>query len=138
MILTSAQTNPKRFDIQANLDEHYRLIELASENGADLILFPEMSITGYEREKAKELAFNQDDPRLNKLRELSVENKIIVIAGAPILIENNLYIGAFVIKPDNTVSIYTKQFLHLARHSKNLFLLKTSKLQVPENQQVTI
>jgi predicted amidohydrolase len=112
MILASAQTNPKRFNINANLIDHYKLIELAARNGADLVLFPELSITGYEREKAKELAFEQNDSRLIELRKLSVKNNITVIAGAPIKIGNDLYVGAFIIKPDDTISIYTKQFLH--------------------------
>jgi len=112
MILASAQTSPKRYDISANLIDHYSLIELASKHGADLILFPELSITGYEREKAKELIFKKDDSELNELRKLSIKNQIIVIAGAPIQIRKDLYIGAFIIKPDDTVSIYTKQFLH--------------------------
>ena len=112
MILASAQTNPKRFDINANLNDHYKLIELAVENGAELILFPELSITGYEREKAKEMVFKHNDSRLNELRKLSAKKNIIVIIGAPIQINNELYIGAFILKPDNTISIYTKQFLH--------------------------
>lgn len=112
MILASAQTSPKRFDINANLNDHYKLIELAAKNGADIILFPELSITGYEREKAKDQIFEKNDSRLKGLRKLSVKNQIIVIAGAPIQISNDLFIGAFIIKPDNTVSIYTKQFLH--------------------------
>lgn len=72
MILASAQTSPKRFDINANLKDHYRLIELAAKNDADLILFPELSITGYEREKASELKFEKDDLRLVELRKLSM------------------------------------------------------------------
>lgn len=112
MILASAQTNPKRGDIESNLIDHYNLIELASKNQVNLIVFPEMSISGYERENAKDLAFTSTDSRLDKLRQLSTDNKMIVIAGAPILINNDLYIGAFILKPDFSISIYTKQFLH--------------------------
>jgi predicted amidohydrolase len=112
MILASAQTSPKRFDISANLNDHYKLIELASKNGADLILFPELSLTGYERAESKDLIFKKNDSRLNDLKKLSIKYQIIVIAGAPIQIGKDLFIGAFIIRPDNTVSIYTKQFLH--------------------------
>ena len=84
MILAAAQTNPKHDHIKANLNDHCKLIELAAKNGADLIVFPEMSITGYEREKAKNFVFDVLDPRLNTLLKLAVDNKIIVIAGAPI------------------------------------------------------
>ncbi|RPH27706.1 MAG: carbon-nitrogen hydrolase family protein [Bacteroidales bacterium] len=112
MILASAQTKPKQGDIKSNLIDHYNLIDLASKNQADLIVFPEMSITGYEREKAINLAFTETDSRLDKLRQLSADKKIILIVGAPILIGKKLYIGAFILKPDYSISIYTKQFLH--------------------------
>ena len=112
MILAAAQTKPTRGNIDANLLDHYQFIELAVQNGAQLIAFPEMSITGYERENALELAFKKDDSRLNHLKKLAVENKIIIIAGAPVQIESQLFIGEFIISPDNSVAVYTKQFLH--------------------------
>lgn len=112
MILASAQIKPKQGDIVSNLIDHYRMIDLASKNHADLIVFPEMSITGYEREKAKNLAFTETDSRLDRLRQLSVDTKMILIAGAPIQINEKLYIGAFILKPDHSISIYTKQYLH--------------------------
>ena len=112
MILAAAQTKPTRGNIEANLLDHYRLIELAVQNKAQLIVFPELSISGYEREDAQKFAFKKDDSRLNHLRKLAVENNIIIVAGAPIQNENQLYIGEFIISPDNSVSIYTKQFLH--------------------------
>lgn len=112
MILAAAQTKPKRGDIESNLLDHYRLVELAAENGAHLIAFPELSITGYERENAAGLTFTKEDSRINYLKELAVKNNIIIIAGAPIQVETEMFIGEFVISPDNSVSIYTKQFLH--------------------------
>ncbi|MDQ6470919.1 carbon-nitrogen hydrolase family protein [Flavobacterium sp. LHD-80] len=112
MILAAAQTKPTRGNIERNLTDHYNLIELAVENGAQLIAFPEMSITGYERADAQKLAFKKDDSRLDHLRKLASENNITIIAGAPIEIESELFIGEFVIAPDNSVSVYTKQFLH--------------------------
>ncbi|MDW8851941.1 carbon-nitrogen hydrolase family protein [Flavobacterium sp. MMLR14_040] len=112
MILAAAQTKPTRGNIEANLLDHYRLIELAVQNKAQLIVFPELSISGYEREDAQKLAFSKDDSRLNHLRKLAVENNIIIVAGAPIQIGNQLFIGEFVISADNSISIYTKQFLH--------------------------
>ena len=112
MILAAAQTKPKRGNIASNLLNHYQLIELAAQNGAQLIAFPEMSITGYERENAMELAFAEDDYRIDHLKDLATDNNIVIIAGAPILIENQLFIGEFIIAPNDSVSVYTKQFLH--------------------------
>lgn len=112
MILASAQTKPTRGDIDTNLLDHYRLIALAVQKGAQLIAFPEMSITGYERENALELAFKKEDPRLDHLKKLAIDHKIVIIVGAPIQIDSELFIGEFIISPDNSISIYTKQFLH--------------------------
>lgn len=112
MILAAAQTKPNRGDIDANLLDHYRLVKLASANGAQLIVFPELSITGYEREDAARLAFTENDTRLDHLKKLASENNITIIAGAPIRIESNLLLGEFCITPNDFVSIYTKQFLH--------------------------
>lgn len=111
MILASAQTKPVRFNIDSNLLEHYQMIELAAENGADLIAFPEMSISGYERDKARELSFTPDDPRLEGLKKLSAEYDMVIIAGAPVAIGSELFIGSFIIQPE-AVFLYTKHYLH--------------------------
>lgn len=113
MILASAQTKPKRGNINENLLDHCRLIDIAADKGVELIVFPEMSITGYEREMAASLAFTPNDSRLDKLAKLAVDKKIIIIAGTPIRIGLDLFIGGFILKPDGSIAIYTKQFLHL-------------------------
>jgi predicted amidohydrolase len=43
-----AQTYPKLGDVQHNLDRHLELIRQASAQGVDLIVFPELSLTGYQ------------------------------------------------------------------------------------------
>lgn len=112
MILAAAQTNPKDGDVEQNLMDHYDLIIEASDRNVDLIVFPEMSLTGYVREEAQELAFTLADTRLKELRQLSVERNVILIVGAPVFIDYRLFIGSFIIKPDHTISVYTKQYLH--------------------------
>ncbi len=111
MIIAIAQTHPKS-TIKENLTDHYEMIEVAAKHSADMIIFPEMSLTSYVRERARDLSFSIDDIRLKKISELAVEKGVHVIAGAPIKVNNELYIGSFVISPDKTNSIYTKQFLH--------------------------
>jgi predicted amidohydrolase len=58
------------------------------------------------------LAFTENDSRLDHLKKLAAENKITIIAGAPIRIQSELFLGEFCIAPNDAVSIYTKQFLH--------------------------
>jgi predicted amidohydrolase len=112
MILASAQTNPDQKDIFSNLKDHYQLIKIAADNGVQLIVFPEMSITGYIREGANECSFSASDIRLEILQKLAVDNKMIIVAGAPLKIGPRLFIGSLILSPDGSTSFYTKQYLH--------------------------
>jgi predicted amidohydrolase len=112
MIFAAAQTIPHQENITENLKDHVRLINLAADQGAGLVLFPELSLTGYEREKAGLVAFAAGDPRLDLLRSLAKARDIIIIAGAPIRLDPVLYIGAFILYPNGTETVYTKQYLH--------------------------
>ncbi len=112
MLLAAAQTNPLRENTAQNLDNHCHIIEKASDLGVDLIVFPEMSLTGYEREKAREQAYHMGDMRLKKLWNLSVDRNIVIIAGAPVVVGNDVYIAAFIFQPTGQFAIYTKQYLH--------------------------
>jgi predicted amidohydrolase len=104
-----AQTCPVRGDVDANLEEHLRLAGCAAAEGAQLVVFPELSLTGYEIGLADQLAFSEDDSRLTPVADLAAARGIIVIAGAPVRIESRLHIGAFIVGPDRTVRLYTKQ-----------------------------
>ena len=106
-----AQTCPVKGDIAANLEQHLRLAEAAAVEGAQLVLFPELSLTGYEIELADRLAFSEDDPRLAPLVELGAACGVILIAGAPVRIATKLHIGAFIIGPGRAISLYTKRRL---------------------------
>lgn len=112
MILASAQVDCTTGKIENNLQIHYKAIQQAIQRNANLILFPELSITGYCRSEALELAFSTNDSRLDELQKLSKEGGIIIIAGAPIQIANKLYIGSFIINPDTAIQIYLKHYLH--------------------------
>lgn len=50
-----AQINPKLGDIQSNLDQHMLQIEKAAEQGIELLIFPELSLTGY---RLRDLTFD--------------------------------------------------------------------------------
>ena len=56
MKICIAQTQALKGNVRQNIQNHLQLIERAVELKSDLIIFPELSITGYEPELAKELA----------------------------------------------------------------------------------
>jgi predicted amidohydrolase len=104
-----AQTCPIPGEVDANLEEHLRLAGSAAAEGAELVLFPELSLTGYEIGLADQVAFSEGDPRIRPIVDLAASRGIIVIAGAPVRIDARLHIGAFIVGPDRDVRLYTKQ-----------------------------
>jgi predicted amidohydrolase len=112
MILAAAQTKPFRHNTAANIRDHLRLIRQASDQKASLLLFPELSLTGYERELAGDLAFSANDGRLEVFQQEAERHLMTIIVGAPLNLASGLHIGAFIFQPGKAVSVYTKQFLH--------------------------
>jgi predicted amidohydrolase len=106
-----AQTVPIAGDVDANLVQHLELAHAAADEGAALLVFPELSLTGYEIESAPRLAFSETDVRLRPLMDTSASRSIILVVGASVRVGSRLHIGAFVVAPDGTVSLYTKQRL---------------------------
>lgn len=109
--VAAAQTIPRRGDITANLAEHVRLVELAAAKSVELLVFPELSLTGYELDLASALAFSEQDARLAPLRELARACDMTLVVGAPIRLNERLYIGAFILSADGSLDLYTKQRL---------------------------
>lgn len=76
-----AQINPKLGDIQANLDLHLRTIASAADQGVELLVFPELSLTGY---RLRDLAFDvaltpsYKDPIFAQLLEASRDVDVVV------------------------------------------------------------
>lgn len=112
MRIASAQFCPIHEGIKENLDIHYKSIENAALQGVQLLVFPEMSITGYLRETADKYSFSASDDRLKNLQALSNKYNISIIAGAPANMGNKLFISSFIFKPYEKIEIYTKQYLH--------------------------
>ncbi|HSG85098.1 MAG TPA: nitrilase-related carbon-nitrogen hydrolase, partial [Candidatus Limnocylindrales bacterium] len=60
-----AQTAPRLGMLDENLAGHRALLGEARANGADLVVFPELGLTGYLlQDLAAEVAMTRDDPRL--------------------------------------------------------------------------
>ena len=67
-----AQINPRLGDLQANMALYEAKIRQGGEAGADLLLFPELSLTGYFlRDMVPDVALTMRSPEMKKLKELS-------------------------------------------------------------------
>lgn len=109
--LAAAQTVPVRGDVAANIVQHIELARAAAQQAASVLVYPELSLTGYELELAAELAFSEGDARLQPLREAACEGALTLIVGAPMRISSRLHIGAFILYPDGRLALHTKRHL---------------------------
>ena len=117
--LAAAQTVPIRGDVEANLAEHVRLVHAAAKEHAEILVFPELSLTGYELDLADGLAFSPDDVRLAPLVALASSYSMTLIVGAPARTDSRLYLAAFILSPDRSIAIYTKHHLGAFAASDN-------------------
>ncbi len=109
--VAAAQTVPIRGDVEANVEQHLRLVRAAAEEHAQVLVFPELSLTGYELDVAKALAFSPGDPRLDPLVMAASSAGMILVVGAPVRIRERLHVGALIIAPNAPVEVYTKRHL---------------------------
>ena len=85
MKIVLAQINPTVGDILGNYKKIIKNISKFN-NNADLIVFPELSISGYPLEDLvlKDSFLNEISSILNKLRKYCLNKNIAVIIGAPL------------------------------------------------------
>lgn len=96
----------------ANIADHKRMISLALENQAELIVFPELSVTGYEPELAEELAIDFNDPVLEDFQILSDKHKCVIAVGMPVRQKDGINIGLIFFQSGLSRTLYAKKYLH--------------------------
>jgi predicted amidohydrolase len=73
-----AQIDPKLGDLDANMETHREAIAKAKADGADLLVFPELSLTGYRlKDSVPEVALTKQCPELLELSDLSKDMAIV-------------------------------------------------------------
>lgn len=114
LTLAAAQSISIAGDVPANIQRHLVLMRAAAERGVQLLVFPELSLTGYEPALATGLAIAPEDAVLSPLREMAQELRLTAVVGMPIrrAPEAGVLIGALVLGADGSLAVYTKQHLH--------------------------
>ena len=112
MRLCAAQTRPIKGDIPANMAQHKQMIDLAVSEGIKLIIFPELSLTGYEPTLAKVLAVDQDDGRLNEFQAISDAHQMTIGVGVPTKHEEGICISMIFFQAHRERRVYSKTYLH--------------------------
>jgi predicted amidohydrolase len=86
---------------------------VAAEQGVELLVFPELSLTGYEGQMAADMAIDPQDSVLQPLRDCARELGLIAVVGMPIRLRTApVLIGALTLGRDGSLEVYSKQHLH--------------------------
>lgn len=110
--IAAGQFAPICGDIEENMRHHELLITSAASAGVNLIVFPELSLTGYEPEMAERLAL-ADKTCLLPLQTLADRYDMTIVAGAPLYVKDDKpAIGACIISSKQPISFYRKMHLH--------------------------
>jgi predicted amidohydrolase len=110
--IAAAQIPSVRGDIAANLAAHEGAIRTAARHSVSMVVFPELSLTGYELDLAAPLAFSVTDDRVSPLRDLAQQHQLTLVVGAPMATTaDKPSIGAFVLTPAGDIQTYLKMHL---------------------------
>lgn len=112
MKLALAQVKPVPGYLAANRERHLMLAEKAHRAGAEAIVFPELSLSGYEPALATACALSADDSFLSPFQELSDHTGLVIGTSAPVKGKAGLYIGLFFFQPGKPRQLYTKRYLY--------------------------
>lgn len=110
--LAAAQIEARPRRLAESVEAHLRAASAAAGAGAELVVFPELSLTSYDVSLRPADALAPDDPALAPLRALARERGIVLVAGAPLASPDGLLIGSLVFGDDGAIGTYTKRYLH--------------------------
>ncbi len=123
---------------------------MADDNDWDMIIFPELSLTGYEPSTAKDLAIQKNDSRLDDFQQISNARNVLIGVGAPTKCQAGICISMIIFQPNQARQIYSKKYLHkdeedffvigenhdlLTIKNKKLALAICYELSVPEHSE---
>lgn len=112
MKICIAQIRPVKGETDKNIEIHKKFIDLAISKEADMIFFPELSLTSYEPKLAKSLATTQNDKRFDDFQNISDTHNITIGVGMPTKIDSDTLISTIVFQPHESRQTYSKQILH--------------------------
>ena len=106
-----AQIAPRLGLFDENLEQHLALIEDARGQGAGLVVFPELGLTGYLlQDLASEVAIRLDDPRLARLTA-ATEGLSAIVSFVEESADHRLFIAAALLEDGRIRHVHRKLFL---------------------------
>lgn len=110
-----AQISCQQADKAKNLTKIKNIVAKAKKLGAELVIFPELSLTGYVvRDEIYELAERIPGPSTRTMEEVAKKNQIHLVFGMPEIsakTEATLHNSAVLIGPEGFIGKYHKMYL---------------------------
>lgn len=106
--------SPESGNKSTNIASMSKIIEQADEQGTDIIVFPEMSVTGYSKEIPVALAESKTGSTAAYFSDLAEKYDMYIVYGAPETVpgdSTHAYDSAFVCTPDGKVDSYQKMLV---------------------------
>ncbi len=111
--IAAAQSHSIACDLDANLAHHLDIVDAAHAAGVTLLLFPELSLCGYELAALADCALAPNDARLAPLHARAMAANMTLIVGAPLVNAHGApHIGVITLFADGRIARYAKHFLH--------------------------
>ena len=102
-------------ELETNTTTVLKMAKEAALRGVDLLVFPEMCLTGYNPKTLCHENFNADlSSALDKVTQQAAKMEIGLIVGRALFDDEKLYNAATVIIPDGTTHTYYKNYLTAA------------------------
>ena len=115
--IAAAQVASVNGKIDTNILFHLKTIEAAIRENVDYLIFPELSLTGYDLEIANQLALPMNDSRLDVFKDAARSGNVTIAVGAPIENAQNPLLSEIIFFPDGRITSYSKINVHQSEQS---------------------
>jgi predicted amidohydrolase len=106
-----AQLTPRLRETATNIETISRVVSARPE--ADLVVFPELFLSGYTVADIDELAINRDGPELKSIADIARESSTALILGAPEHVSGGVANSAFCVDEQGDIAaVYRKVQLY--------------------------
>lgn len=112
MKICAAQLKPEIGARAENHKAHIAFIKQAAKRETDIIVFPELSLTGYDSALAAKMVVDPLDSFFDEYHSLSTQYNITIALGAPTKNAGGVNISMLIFEPGKAVQVYSKQHLH--------------------------